>query len=328
MRMKQAIRSFVQQLKYQPKVKGGKLPRTNNFIVCGMGGSHLAADIIKDFNPALNLVLHHDYGLPTVPNQKKYLTIISSYSGNTAEAIDAFKKALRKKNPLVCITTGGKLLALAIKYKTPYIKIPATGIEPRSALGFSLVSLLKVMQQEKTLGEVRRAAKLLNMNRAETEGKILARKLKGFMPIIYTSERNAGLAYNWKIRFNETGKIPAFGNTFPELNHNEMVGFDREKTTKKLSANFYFIFIADHDDYPPVTIRMKALKTLYEQKKMPVLLWPLKGKNRWHKILQSLSIADWAAYYTAIQYKLEARETEIIDRFKKIIARKAAAYEK
>ncbi|PWB38927.1 MAG: hypothetical protein C3F02_01560 [Parcubacteria group bacterium] len=328
MNMKQAIGSFAQQLSYRPRVKNGSLRKMKNFVVCGMGGSHLAADIIKDYYPGLNLVIHRDYGLPAVANPKKYLTIISSYSGNTAEAITAFRQARRKKIPLACATTGGKLLALAIEHHVPYIKIPDTGIEPRSALGFSLVAMLQLMQQDKILSEIRMAALMINQGRAEKAGRALARKLKGFIPVIYTSEQHVGLGYNWKIRFNETGKIPAFYNVLPELNHNEMVGFDREKSTKKLSERFYFIFLTDRDDYPPVTIRMKVLQTLYAQKKLPVLLWPLLGKNRWHKIFQALAIADWAAYYTAKQYRLEAQETVIIDRFKKIIARRAAAYEK
>lgn len=329
MNMKHAIRSFRQQLLFSAQIKNrAQLPHTKNFIVCGMGGSHLAADLIQDYDPTLNLIIHHDYGLPPVLQPKKYLTIISSYSGHTVEAIDAFKKAIRKRWPLACVTTGGQLLTLAKAYQVPHIKIPDTGIEPRSALGFSLVSLLKIMGQENTLRELRRAARLLNINRAEADGKILAKKLPGYIPVIYSSQRNAGLAYNWKIRFNETAKIPAFCNTFPELNHNEMVGFDREKSTKKLSDHFYFLLLTDREDFPPVTIRMKVLKGLYEQKNLPVLSWPLSGKSRWHKICQALSVADWAAYYTAIKYRLEAQETVIIDRFKKIIARKTAAYEK
>lgn len=318
--MKQAIRDFPKQLKFSPKVEN-KLPSVKKFIVSGMGGSHLAADLIKVWDPSFDIIIHHDYGLPAVSdNLKNYLTIISSYSGTTEEAIDGFKQAVSKKLPLACVSTGGELLKLAEKHKKSFIKIPDTGIEPRSALGFSAVCLLKAMGQEKALSEIRKVS--FNMEELENKGKALAQRLKDYIPVIYTSTVNGPIGYNWKIRFNETGKIPCFYNTFPELNHNEMVGFDREGESKKLSDNFYFIIIKDAKDYKRNLLRMDILKDIYEDKGLKVEVLELKGKNIWEKIFTSLTMADWAAYYTAQIYRLEAKETEIITRFKGIIKEK------
>jgi len=319
--MKEAIKDFIKQLKFEPIIENReKLISTKNFIVCGMGGSHLAADLLKAWSPSSNLVIHHDYGLPALSdNLNNYLIIISSYSGNTEEAIDGFNEAIAKKLPVACVSTGGKLLELAIKYKKPYIKIPDTGIEPRSALGFSIVSLLKLMKEEQALLEIKKIADDIDVDKAEKEGKILAGKLKNFIPIIYTSTRNEPIAYNWKIRFNETGKIPSFYNTLPELNHNEMVGFDGEKKTEKLLKNFYFIFLEDKTDHPRILLRMEILKEILKKKGFPIETLKLEGKNIWEKIFFCLLTADWTAYYTAQQYGLKARETEIIDRFKKTI---------
>ncbi|MBU2545390.1 bifunctional phosphoglucose/phosphomannose isomerase [Patescibacteria group bacterium] len=322
--MKEAIKNFPNQLRFEPIIENKKtLISTKNFVVCGMGGSHLAADLLKTWNPLLNLIIHHDYGLPVLTNGlNNYLIIISSYSGNTEEAIDGFHEAITKKLPVACISTGGKLLELAIKYKKPYIKIPDTGIEPRSALGFSMVSLLKLMKEEQALLEIKRTADIIDMNKTEKEGEILAKKLKDFTPIIYASTKNEPVAYNWKIRFNETGKIPAFYNTFPELNHNEMVGFDGEKKTEKLLKNFYFIFLKDKADHPRILLRMEILKELLKKKGFPVEILEFEGKNIWEKVFSSLLIADWATYYIAQQYGLKAQETEIINNFKNTIEKK------
>jgi glucose/mannose-6-phosphate isomerase len=319
--MEKAIRNFSNQLRFEPIIENKEaLISTKNFIVCGMGGSHLAADLLKTWNPSFNLIIHHDYGLPVLSNNlNNYLIIISSYSGNTEEAIDGFNEAIAKKLPVACISTDGKLLELAIEYKKPYIRIPDTGIEPRSALGFSIVSLLKLMKEEQALLEIKKIADSIDMDKAEKEGKILAGKLKNFTPIIYASTRNEPIAYNWKIRFNETGKIPSFYNTLPELNHNEMVGFDGEKKTKKLLKNFYFIFIEDKTDHPRILLRMEILKEILKKKGFPMVTLKLEGKNIWEKIFFSLLIADWTAYYIAEQYGLKAQETEIINRFKDII---------
>jgi len=318
--MKQAIRDFSKQLKFSPKVEN-KLACAKKFIVSGMGGSHLAADLVKAWNPAFDIIVHHDYGLPAISDSlKNYLTIISSYSGNTEEALDGFKQAISKKLPVAAISIGGELLKLAQKHKKPYIQIPDTGIEPRCALGFSMVSLLKIMGQEKALSEIKKAS--FNMLELEQKGKALAQRIKDHIPVIYTSTINGPIGYNWKIRFNETGKIPSFCNTVPEVSHNEIVGFDKEGESKKLSDNFYFIFIKDKTDHKRNLLRMDILKDIYEEKGLKVEIIELAGKNIWEKIFSSLLLADWAAYYTAQIYKLQAQETEIITRFKAIIKEK------
>ena len=319
--MKKAIKNFPNQLRFEPTIENKEaLILTKNFAVCGMGGSHLAADLLKIWNPAFNLVIHHDYGLPVLSgNLNNYLIIISSYSGNTEEVIDSFNEAINKKLQIACVSTGGKLLELAIEYKKPYIRIPDTGIEPRSALGFSIISLLKLMKEEQALLEIKKIAEVIDMDKAEKEGKILAKKLKNFTPIIYTSTKNEPIAYNWKIRFNETGKIPSFYNTFPELNHNEMVGFDGEKKTKKLLKNLYFIFIEDETDHPRILLRMDISKEILGKKGFSMETLKLEGENIWEKIFSSLLLADWTAYFIAQQYGLKAQETEIINKFKNII---------
>lgn len=322
--MKKAIKNFPNQLRFEPVIENKEaITLTKNFVVCGMGGSHLAADLLKTWSPSLNLVIHHDYGLPTLADDlNNYLIIISSYSGNTEEVIDSFNEAIAKKLQVVCISTGGKLLELAIEHKKPYIKIPDTGIEPRSALGFSIVALLKIMQEEQALLEIKKIAETIDMNKAEKEGKILAEKLKNFTPIIYSSTKNEPIAYNWKIRFNETGKIPSFYNTFPELNHNEMVGFDGGEKTKSLLKNFHFIFLKDKTDHPRVILRMNILKDILEKKGFPVEILELNGENIWETIFSSLLVADWTAYFIAQQYGLKAQETKIVNKFKSIIRKK------
>ena len=319
--MEKAIRSFPDQLKFKPVIENKKsLAKAKKFIVCGMGGSHIASDLLKTWRPSFDLIIHHDYGLPELSdNLKKYLIIISSYSGGTEEAISSFNLAIKKKLPIACISTGGQLLELAKKYKKPYIQMPSTGIEPRSALGFSLVSLLKLMGENKAISDIAKAAGTINMEELKQNGEALAKRLNNYVPIIYTSDKNGPIAYNWKIRFNETGKVPSFCNTFPELNHNEIVGFDGDGKTQNLLKNFYFIFIKDEKDNPRVLLRMDILKDIFTEKGLPVEVLDLKGKNIWEKIFSSLSLADWAAYSTAQQYGLKAQETAIIKKLKDAI---------
>ncbi|OGY93819.1 MAG: hypothetical protein A2406_00460 [Candidatus Komeilibacteria bacterium RIFOXYC1_FULL_37_11] len=320
--MKKSFLDFPKQFAYQPIIKNNKKYRpTKKYIVLGMGGSHLAADVIKSVYPQLNIIIHKDYNLPPLSDKelKNYLIIASSYSGNTAEVISGVSLAYRKKLNIIIIAVGGKLIKFAIAKNLPYIQIPNTNIQPRSALGFSCRALLKAMKQNQANKNLHQLAKTLSGQKYEKAGKKLAQQLKNRVPIVYSSEHNLALAYNWKIKFNETGKIPAFYNVLPELNHNEMTGFDVADKTKNLSKNFSFIFIQDNKDHSQLKKRMAVTGQLYQKRGLPIINIKLSGHNRWQEIFANLLLADWASYYTSQGYGLESEQVPMVEEFKKMI---------
>ncbi|MEK7566717.1 MAG: bifunctional phosphoglucose/phosphomannose isomerase [Patescibacteria group bacterium] len=322
MAMDKTIRDFPKQFEYEPAIENaGKLKPKNKFIVCGMGGSHLAADLLKVYNPSLDLIIHSDYGLPALAAEElnERLVIVNSYSGNTEEAMDSFCSALEKKLSTVAVSTGGKLLEQAEAHGVPFVRIPDTGIQPRSATGFSLRALLKLMGDEQALADTQKLSKILGAD-SEDVGQNLASKLEGHIPIIYAPSRNQALAQNWKVRFNETAKIPAFYNVFPELNHNEMTGFDIAEKTKSLSEKFSLIFLRDPDDDQRIVKRMDMTKKILESRGLGVEEVKMPGASIWHKIFATLLIADWTAYYLALHYGVDPKNVPMVEEFKKLIA--------
>ena len=323
MGIKEAIKNFNKQFEYELKIEnGGELRHFDKFIVVGMGGSHLAAGLLKVWDQYFDVVIHKDYGLPALSDKelKERLVVLSSYSGNTEEVIDAFNEAIEKNLACAVISIGGRLIELAKKYSRPYIKMPDTGIQPRLALGFSFRALLKLMGQDEAFHEAGELAKSLKPADFEKAGRALAKQLKGFTPVIYSSSRNLPIARNWKIEFNETGRIPAFYNAFPELNHNEMAGFDVRPKTKQLSARFCFVLLQDESDHPRIKKRMAALKQFYKNRNLVVESVKLNGKDGFYKIFSSLILADWAAYFTAKVYGVEAEQVPMVEKFKNRIA--------
>lgn len=321
--MYESIKNFNKQFLYEPKIKNIKnLDKKSEFIVIGMGGSALAPLLLKTWKPDLDILIHRDYDLPHISEEKlKNKTIIlSSYSGNTEEVLDAFIKAKEKKLNTIVVTVGGKLLELAKENNTPYIELPNTGIQPRMALGLSLKAFLKILKEEKELNELNKLAKSLNPNDFENEGKLLAQKIKNYVPVIYASNHNLSLIYIWKIKLNETGKIPAFYNVLPELNHNEMTSFDVTNSTRELGDKFYFLLIKDPKDKPKILKRMEVLEKLYKDRKLKVEVLEVKGSDLWHKIFSSLLLADWTAYYTALEYSSDPDQVPMVEELKKLIA--------
>ncbi len=317
-----AIKNFPKQLAFEAKIENeDKLQQVSRFIVSGMGGSHLAADLIKVWNPYMPCIVHSNYGLPALSHSEleQSLIVASSYSGNTEEAIDSFQEAIGQNLQIAAIATGGELLKRAQDSKVPFIKLPDTGIQPRSAAGFGIIALLKLMREERSLQELKELSRLLRPDAFQDGGKRIAEAMKGYIPLVYASDRNKAVADNWKIRLNETGKIPAFTNAVPESNHNEIMGFDLLGETRAIGERFSFIFLLDDDDHPRIRLRMKIMEKIFTERGFSIEKVELKGNTKWEKILTSLLLADWVAFYTAEQYGIGTDVEESIEEFKKLV---------
>lgn len=320
--MYESLKNFYKQFEFEPKLENAKtLKKYPTYIVAGMGGSNLVTGLLKTWKPNLDIIAHRGYGLPNLPGKtlKQSLLIASSYSGNTEETLDAYQKALKAKIPAVAVASGGKLLDLAKKYEKPYIQLPYNGVQPRVALGYSVLSFLKIISDPALLREARTLAQGLKSTEYERGGKVLARKFKGVVPIIYASERNSALAYIWKIVLNESAKIPAFFNLFPELNHNEMTGFDVKENTRDLSQKMLFAFLKDAHDHPRILKRMNVTERLYRERGLPVEVIIVNGKSPLHKLFSSVLIAQWTAFYLAKEYGIDPEPVPLVEEFKKLI---------
>jgi glucose/mannose-6-phosphate isomerase len=316
------IRNFASQLSYESEVINPLAPRRyERYVVCGMGGSGHPGELLAAWDSKLPVTVHRDYGLPPLPTDvlEESLVIISSYSGNTEETLEAFHQARKLNLPNISITIGGKLLELAKAAKSPYIQMPDWHLQPREALGLSFRAHLTALGLEGGLREAAALAASLKPADYENAGKELARKLQGSVPLIYASTRNRIIAYVWKIKLNETSKIPAFSNVFPELNHNEMTAFDVQPSTAELSKKFHFVFLADDDDHPQIRKRMDVTARLFRDRNFAVETVKLDGPSRLGKIFSSIVLADWVAAYTAQAYGVEPTEVAMQENLKKAL---------
>jgi len=318
MAMDKAISEFNKQFRYRPKLEGGKVKKYKKYIIAGMGGSHLAADIISNLVPQLDLKVVADYP-PANMDFDKTLIIASSYSGNTEELVEWLEKSIERGLPVIGVAVGGKVIEICKAKNIPYIQLPDTGIQPRSALGFSLMALLKILKLNELAKEARELAKILKPRELQEQGKNLAEKIRGKVPIIYSDTNNRSIAYNWKIKFNETGKIPAHYNVFPELNHNEMTGYDVIDGTKTLSEKVVFIMIKDPSSHTQNLKRHDVTAKLYRDRGLQVEELELSGASHSEKIFRSLIVADWTAFYTGSGYGAETEHVPMVEEFKKLV---------
>jgi glucose/mannose-6-phosphate isomerase len=299
---------FVAQKTFAPQGENwpqGGLPY-ESVIVSGMGGSALAARLMFFLEPIFPLWLHNDYGVPEKVSPNTIFVAIS-YSGNTQEVLSFAQQTVEGGQPLTIITSGGKLLEMARKHNLPYIMIPS-GLQPRAAALYMLRALLYVFGKKELLEEMDNTS--LEFEKWQEDGGKIGLDFMEGIPLIYSSRRNQALAYVWKIMFNETGKLPAFFNIFPELAHNEI-----ESLFSKEASNMKILFMLDDEDDVRVRHSMNTFSNLASTKNIKANKLNLPH-GRMSKLLFTLVTAGSAASTIAEKKGVEAEETSFIKLFK------------
>jgi glucose/mannose-6-phosphate isomerase len=203
----------------------------HKIVVCGMGGSSLYVEMLNDYLTSLGsnftINVNRSYSLPSYVDENT-LVILASFSGTTEEVLSCAEETFSRDLKCIVFAAGGKLMELATKKNLPFLTIPAGG-QPRLATGYFITGVLHLLIELDIIQDIRedliqiseKIDSYLDEDRAVHMAESLVRKV----PIIYSTDNNAGIAMISKIKFNENSKTQAFYNYFPELNHNEMVGY-------------------------------------------------------------------------------------------------------
>jgi len=329
--MKNYILTFPNQFKKGIEaVKDIKIrEKFDNVIICGMGGSAWPAELLIDlinFNPSdwrvqnCNILVNKNYNLPYLSGNRN-LVIAISYSGNTQETVSCFNKALEIGAYLIVITTDGKLEKLAKEKKIPAIILPVEVSVPRLGCGYTFSSLYKLLANlgiiKQKDEEILKMARSLEPLELESKGRKLAEKMEGKIPVIYSSFELKTLSYIWKIKLNESSKIPAFCNWFPELNHNELSSYEVVNKIQQTLGNFFVIILCDQEDNLKIKKRIELTSEIVKQKGYDVEVIKLSGKNVLERSFKSIILADWTSYYLAMRYKVDPLSTLLQEKFKR-----------
>lgn len=293
----------------------------NEVVLCGMGGSSSFVSLINDVLATedvkdLQLKAIKGYDLPKKIS-KETLYLLASYSGNTEEVLCFYKQVITNNLNHIVITTGGDLEKLAEQNKSKVLKIPS-GIQPRLSTGYFISGIFQILINCNLIPEgvremVVNAANTIGSNFNEEDSKNLAKELLNKVPIIYSTNNNSSLAELSKIKFNENSKIQSFWNVFPELNHNEMVGFTN------LIMNPYFIIFKSQFTNTRNFRRIEIFKKLMEEKNVKTFIFDLKGVNILEEILMGYYFVDHVTYYLAEEYGIDPEPVKMVEDFKKFL---------
>lgn len=325
--MKKLIENFPNQLREALDIaNAAKLsPKQNiqNIVITGLGGSGIGGTIISELvSDTCNVPVlsNNDYFLPEFVNPNT-LVIISSYSGNTEETLEAMQQALTKKAQIICVTSGGKVEELAKQNNLDVIKIPG-GNPPRSCIGYSLVQLIKIFTHynfapASLLNDIKNSIALLeNENSNITiQAKHIAQILVNKIPVIYSLGSCEGVSVRFRQQINENSKMLCWHHVFPEMNHNELVGW----TTK--NEDIAVVTFRTSYDYKRTEKRYEVCKSVFEKYSSGVTDITAKGNSKAEQFIYLINIGDWISVFIAEIRGIDPVEVNIIDHLKKELSK-------
>ena len=302
-----------------------------SIIVTGMGGSALAALVIKALHQVeltIPLDIVRSYDLPGYVNENT-LVIASSYSGNTEETLSALGQARQKNAQIAIIAAGGALIEAAESQDIAHVKLPS-GVQPRMAMLYSLRAMLAILAEFNVLSiekydEVASLSEWLQQESAhwlpevptsENYAKQLAHEAIGKTPVFYGGAFTAPLAYKWKISWNETAKNVAFWNEYSEFNHNEFMGWASHPVEKP----FAVFDLLSNFERPRILQRFELSDKLLSGKRPAANQVHLKGDTRLAQLVWGAILADFASTYAAVLNGVDPTPVVLIEKLKQQLA--------
>ncbi|MDQ6767183.1 MAG: bifunctional phosphoglucose/phosphomannose isomerase [Candidatus Eremiobacteraeota bacterium] len=309
----------------------------SSLVIAGLGGSAIGGDFLRaGYEPTLSVpvTVVRDYHLPGYVGADT-LVFATSNSGNTEETLSAYDAARKARATICAFSTGGKLGELARADDVPWVSFPG-GLQPRAALGYSFVPLIVASARlgllpEVLLEDIDEASAVLREVRNvcnpdvpldKNPAKRLAAAYVGKLPVIYGSQGERGVvAYRWKTQINENAKAYAVANVFPELNHNETVGWSGAHGQADVEKNMVVTLLRDDREPSKIQRRVDLTKQIISRAaSLTDDVWA-QGESTLSRMLSLTYIGDFASFYLACAYGEDPTPVRVIDWLKSELAK-------
>lgn len=310
----------------------GSLARpVSSVVLTGLGGSAAGGDFTRalfEAHAKVPFTVNRDYHLASFVGPDT-LVFAVSYSGNTEETLSAYADAKRRGAQIVVVTNGGKLAEAAKADGYPTVIIPA-GQPPRTALGYLLIPVVYACEKFGLIPAQDYAATFALLEKCVADWSLevpfesnptkqLAETLFGNLSVLYgLGSWQAIVANRWKGQINENSKNMAFPNAFPELNHNEILGWvgAGKQGVKKWIA----VYLEDGSESAKLQARARVTAELIKDVATVVRV-QARGEALLEKMLSLTLFGDFVSLYLAALNEVDPENIDSINVLKAELAK-------
>ena len=289
-------------------------------VVLGMGGSGIGGAILADMLRTGSQAPFMAISDQTLPGwvDSSCLVVASSYSGNTEETLAALEEAEGRGCTIAAVTSGGTLKSRADEQGWPTVNMPG-GQPPRSQFGRSFLGLCTLMHAYNVVSDedwslLQDAVASLDGDSAAERGEALAKAVEGKRTFLYADTPMRGLLTRWRQQLNENSKLFANVEVFPEMNHNELVGW--ESGDEECVA----VLVRMPDDHVRTKLRMDITTKIFQDQGADVIEVEPDGPNRWARLLDAVWVGDWMSLILAERADEDPVDIRFIDHLKNTLA--------
>ncbi|MEM2239167.1 MAG: bifunctional phosphoglucose/phosphomannose isomerase [Candidatus Bathyarchaeia archaeon] len=299
----------------------------NMILFAGVGGSAVGGDLIRDwlrFKVRIPIDVYRGYDPPVYISDRTVVFAIS-YSGNTEETLNFMIKAHKLGCRVISLSSGGLMEKLSERLKIPHVKVPP-GLLPRAAIAYLSTPLIPIIEKlaevdlkwevDETLENLKKL-KIKLARAAPTEenpAKRLAGMIYGKMPVIFGYGYLSSVARRFKNQLNENSKVAARWDEFPELNHNEVMVYQKPEYYVK---NQFIIFLRGKIEPPEITARIEITKEIIRESVSGIYDLHGFGSSILSNMYTVLYMADFTSIYLAYLRSVDPGDTSLIEDLKK-----------
>lgn len=326
------LKNYHKQVK-ESSEKKIEVDRTNytkieKIILTGLGGSAISGDIFHTlFQDQLSIpfIVNRNYNLPKFADEKT-LVIACSYSGNTEETLSSFDEALTKNCEIVTISSGGILKEKALANNLIHLEVQS-GYQPRCAIGLMLTTLIKFFEESGFIffenGFYENIIQMLQEKSDEYSSENgapyeMALKLIGKFPVIHSTELLQSINVRFRSQLAENSKVLSYSGIIPELNHNEIIAW--EKYDEKFLPAI-LIQIIDEDDHPRNKLRFDITRKILSESKVEILQLQSKQPEFYLRVFDLIYYVDWVSYFLAVIRKVDPTPIKNINALKEALSK-------
>ena len=301
---------------YEENWKSLEYENIDHIVFAGMGGSGSIGDIFSAIlsQTKLHITIVKGYDLPKTVD-KNSLVVITSVSGNTAEALSILDQAKSSDCNLIAVSSGGKIEQICNENKIEYRKIKEYN-SPRASLVSFIFSMLKILKfiipikEEdiiESLENLKQLQNKISSNNLTDSNKALslAKEISG-IPLIYYPWGLQAAGIRFKNSLQENAKMHAMVEDVVEASHNGIVAWENE------SQVFPILLQGDKDNIKTKE-RWKILKIYFDNSKIEYKeIFSIKG-NILAKLMHLIYLLDYTSIYKAVISKIDPTPVKSID---------------